>query len=333
MADVLSRQIQSRANNSNRLSQLISATKGKQFEEHQENVNEIFNDNVNKYTSKVNEFVQERLQDHEEAVNAIMATPMAYSFGKKSTQNARYLYKNSDKIKTQVLDDIKKASKIKDDIAQKVSGKVSDLRQNLSDRVDSIRTSVSPNNTNIELQNNLLGAQESTETTESMAMGPQPARGLSRPIEENNHRNIDSENTQERNQTRVNQEREPTEDEIQPREQRPGEADGEVNAVSQEENTAVKTSESLGKKISKFLPGEGEEVEASFAIAPEIVGGVAGAAALGYGLYELFSHHDKRPIAPIRPSDVNAAVTTSYNLGSNILATSAQNLQAGSYSF
>jgi hypothetical protein len=103
--------------------------------------------------------------------------------------------------------------------------------------------------------------------------------------------------------------------------------------VSQEEKTAVKTSESLGKKISKFLPGEGEEAEAALSFAPEVAGVAVGAAALGYGLYELFSHHEKRPVAPIRPQDVKQAISIPYNIQATILPTSGQQLQSGSYSF
>jgi uncharacterized protein with von Willebrand factor type A (vWA) domain len=193
MTDILSRQIQQRADNSSRLSQLINATKGKQFEEHQTNVEDQFNDQVNKYTSKVNEFVQERLAEHEEAATAILNAPIAYSFGKKSAKNAQYLYDNSDKIKTKVLDDIKKAGKVKDDIAEKISGKVSELRQGLEERVNSIKNAASSiervrNNPeewiNSELDERLLGGS-SRPPVPSPSMEP-----MTETVEPSIHRNI-----------------------------------------------------------------------------------------------------------------------------------------------
>lgn len=347
MTDILSRSIQQRADNSSRLSQLISATKGKQFEQHQEDINDQFNDQVNKYTSKINEFVQEKLQDKEEGINAIINTPMAYSFGKKSTKNAQYLYNNSDKIKTKVLDDIKKASKTKDDIAEKISGKVTELREGLQQKVDAIknarssieRVRANPEEwINSELDEGLLGGG---------ARPPIPSPSME-PMTETIHRNI--QNNPETN-TNVTEREQPQEmDEIQRTPRQIAPVDEEIAPVSQGENLAVNASEDIGKTVAGDITGDitkdvagnvtsnvtkslaGEAAEA-IAVAPEVVGVAAGVGALGYGLYELFSHHGKRPTAPIRPTDVKQAISTPYNITANILATSGQNLQRGSYSF
>lgn len=339
MTDILSRQIQQRADNSSRLSQLISATKGKAFEEHQDDVQNQFNDQVNKYTSKVNEFVQEKLQGHEEAVSAIISTPMAYSFGKKSAKNATYLYDNSDKIKTKVLDDIKKASKVKDDIAEKISGKVSEMREGLQQRVDAVKNAAK----SVERIRNNPEEWINSELDEGLLGGggqPIPEPSIEPMTESTIHRNI--QNNPESN-TSITEREQPEDtlgassarvdeqemDEIQRTPRQTVSPDEEVSPVSQVESKAIKTTESLGKDIAKIAPEEEETI----AVAPEVAGVAVGAAALGYGLYELFSHHDKRPVAPIRPTDVKQAVQTPYNIQATILPTSGQQLQMGSYSF
>ena len=346
MTDILSRSIQQRADNSSRLSQLISATKGKQFEQHQEDIENQFNDQVNKYTSKVNEFVQEKLQDKEEAVNAIISTPMAYSFGKKSTKNAQYLYNNSDKIKTKVLDDIKKAQKVKDDIADKISGKVTELREGLQQKVDAIknatnsveRVRANPEEwINSELDEGLLGGG---------ARPPIPSPSMEPMTETSIHRNIQNNPETNTNVAEREQPQDQEMDEIQRTPRQTAPVDEEIAPVSQGENLAVNASEDIGKTVVKDVAGDvtkdvasnvtksivGEAGEA-IAIAPEVFGVAAGAGALGYGLYELFSHHGKRPTAPIRQTDVNRPISTPYNIQANILATSGSNLQRGSYSF
>lgn len=325
MTDILSRQIQQRADNSSRLSQLISATKGKSFEEHQEDVQNKFNDSVNKYTTKVNAFVQEKLADKEESVQAIMGAPMAYSFAKKSTKNAFYLTGNKDKIKNKVLDDIKNADKKFQDIKDTISGKATQFRNELQQRVNSVRSTIqsrvpqATNNTD-DLENGLLGFESGPISEPSMT----PMTGPPEPsILQNVNRGAGT-NVAERGNDMA--EPEPSVN-----------AQNIGNDVTENIRTdAESTLENIGNKLSNLLDKpffNQPATEEAIAIAPEFAGVTAGAAALGYGVYELFSHHSKKPSAPIRPQQINQAITTPYNIQANILATSGQQLQRGSYAF
>ena len=155
------------------------------------------------------------------------------------------------------------------------------------------------------------------------------------------HRNIQN-NTQSNTNVRESEQPEQEMNEIRMTPRQTVSPDQEVAPVSQEENLAVNASEDIGGSVAKDITSDvakdvtksvASEAAEAIAVAPEVFGVAAGVGALGYGLYELFSHHEKRPTAPIRPQDIKQAISTPYNITANILATSGQNLQRGSYSF
>jgi len=74
-------QISQRASNSDRLSGLIQQTKGEQFENWRDDASKLFDSQLNDYSNKANEYVQNRISSTTEGSGVLTNVPHFYSLG------------------------------------------------------------------------------------------------------------------------------------------------------------------------------------------------------------------------------------------------------------
>ena len=115
MSSFLNDQINQRQSNSDRLNNLIQQTKGEQFEEWRNDANKLFDSQLNDYSNKASEYVQEKIASTSEGAGVLTQVPHFYSLGTG-------FYKNvlGEQGKT-ALDETAKGLKI---VKDKINGKV-----------------------------------------------------------------------------------------------------------------------------------------------------------------------------------------------------------------
>ena len=118
MDTFLRSQVSQRASNSDRLNSLIQQTKGEQFEQWRDDANKLFDAQLNDYSNKASEYVQNKIASTTEGANVLTQVPHFYSLGTG-------FYKNvlGERGKT-ALDETAKGLKIvKDKVNQKIAEK------------------------------------------------------------------------------------------------------------------------------------------------------------------------------------------------------------------
>jgi len=115
MDNFLREQVSQRASNTDRLNNLIQQTKGEQFEEWRNDANKLFDSQLNDYSNKASEYVQQKIASTSEGAGVLTQVPHFYSLGTG-------FYKNvlGEQGKT-ALDDTARGLKI---VKDKINGKV-----------------------------------------------------------------------------------------------------------------------------------------------------------------------------------------------------------------
>lgn len=116
MDTFLRSQVSERSSNSDRLSSLIQQTKSLDFEEWRDDANKLFDAQLNDYSNKASEYVQQKIASTSEGANVLTQVPHFYSLGTG-------FYKNvlGERGKT-ALDETAKGLKIvKDKVNQKIA--------------------------------------------------------------------------------------------------------------------------------------------------------------------------------------------------------------------
>lgn len=116
MDSLLRSQVGERASNSDRLNSLIQQTKSLDFEEWRDDANKLFDTQLNDYSNKASEYVQNKIASTTEGANVLTQVPHFYSLGTG-------FYKNvlGESGKT-ALDETAKGLKIvKDKVNQKIA--------------------------------------------------------------------------------------------------------------------------------------------------------------------------------------------------------------------
>ncbi len=81
MDSFLRDQVSQRASNTDRLSSLIQQTKGEQFENWRNDANNLFDAQLNDYSNKASEYVQNKIASTTEGANVLTQVPHFYSLG------------------------------------------------------------------------------------------------------------------------------------------------------------------------------------------------------------------------------------------------------------
>ena len=81
MDSFLREQVSQRASNSDRLNSLIQQTKGEQFEEWRDDANKLFESQLNDYSNKASEYVQNKIASTTEGAGVLTNVPHFYSLG------------------------------------------------------------------------------------------------------------------------------------------------------------------------------------------------------------------------------------------------------------
>jgi hypothetical protein len=118
MDSFLREQVSQRASNSDRLNSLIQQTKGEQFEEWRDDANKLFDAQLNDYSNKASEYVQNKIASTTEGAGVLTNVPHFYNLGTG-------FYKNVLGEKGKIaLDETAKGLKIvKDKVNQKIAEK------------------------------------------------------------------------------------------------------------------------------------------------------------------------------------------------------------------
>lgn len=364
----LREQVSQRASNSDRLSSLISQTKGTQFEEWKDDSNKLFNQQLNDYSTKAGDYIQEKIASETEGSSVLTNVPHFYSLGTG-------FYKNVLGSRGQaVFDNSAEGIKfVKDAVNQKIADKTG---VNLEEGIGDIKTRVS------NITDQLEGNTPETSTKLYNYKGVQTAETPVNEMSAQNTEMLDRSNNPFRNTDEIEETPKSFSPELEVRNnlgniqnQSPEEIwnRGDVsNQLSEAENNAIKSSTARLSKLQDVTAGEtgaetgaetagataGAEVGAevggetagligaetglasadaglaSTGVGAPLAGILAVGGAIAFGLDELF-HHSHRPKAPVLPiATTTGAITTPYNISSTILpsGSSLQQMQ-GSMTF
>tara|TARA_R100000951_G_scaffold8297_2_gene7535 strand:- start:3512 stop:4621 length:1110 start_codon:yes stop_codon:yes gene_type:complete len=354
MDSFLREQVSQRASNTDRLSSLISQTKGAQFENWRDDANNLFNSQLNDYSNKASEYIQEKIADTSEGAGVLTQIPHFYDLGTG-------FYKNvlGERGKG-VFDESAKGIKyVKDAVNQKIAQKTGvDIEKTAGDiktRVSNIADQLEGNTPETSTK---LYQYKGVETAETPAseMSPHNSQMLDR---SNNPFRTNIEPTQETTPTSSNPQLETRNNLANIQDESPAEimSRGDISAsLSDEERNAIRSADSrladveptpyedplsaptttattaaetgaeesgliattteLGSSAPALVSGEA--ALASTGVGAPLAGAIAVAGAITFGLEELL-HHSHKPKAPLMPVSANRAIQTPYNISSTIL--------------
>ena len=178
MDSFLREQVSQRASNTDRLSSLIQQTKGEQFENWRNDANKLFDAQLNDYSNKASEYVQNKIASTTEGAGVLTNVPHFYSLGTGFYRNVL-----GERGKT-ALDETAKGLKIvKDKVNSKIAEKTGvdvektagDIKTRVNNIADQIEGETPQTSTRLY---NYKGVQ--TAETPQSEMAPQSTQMLDR---------------------------------------------------------------------------------------------------------------------------------------------------------
>lgn len=364
MDSFLREQVSQRASNSDRLSSLIQQTKGEQFEEWRNDANKLFDAQLNDYSNKASQYVQEKIASSTEGSGVLTQVPHFYSLGTGFYRNVL-----GERGKT-ALDETAKGLKIvKDKVNSKIAEKTGvnvektagDVKTKVNNIADQLEGNVPETSTKLYQYQGVQTAETppsemASQSNEMLERTNNPFRSDFEPKEEitrssnptletrNNLANIDGTSPEEVIRT----------DDINASLSAEPEGESGLISTTTELGSApyIGTANAVGEGgISTFgAAGEGltetgeavgetgliagatelgaaDAALASTGVGAPLAGLIAVGGAIAFGLEELF-HHSHKPKAPVMPySTATPALSSQYNISSTILP-SGSSLQA-----
>ncbi len=242
MDSFLREQVSQRASNTDRLSSLISQTKGAQFENWRDDANNLFNSQLNDYSNKASEYIQEKIADTSEGAGVLTQIPHFYDLGTG-------FYKNvlGERGKGVFDESAKGIKSVKDAVNQKISEKTGvDIEKTAGDiktRVSNIADQLEGNTPETSTK---LYQYKGVETAETPAseMAPHNSQMLDR---SNNPFRTNIEPTQETTPTSSNPQLETRNNLANIQDESPAEimSRGDISAsLSDEERNAIRSADS-----------------------------------------------------------------------------------------
>lgn len=286
--DFLQAQISQRSTNVDRLSQLINQGKNFDYENWKEGADKTFQEQLTKFSDLGQRAVSEKIAREGEAVGAFTGAPAAYKLG-----TGFYKYGLGESGKGFFDRGATKAIGYRDVAIDKVKAKFA------SDKAPVEEPAVAQEAETTGLEDALLGfGGETTAASQAASTAATTTEGARFAIFPGQVQPEVAE--AEAAQIQASQATEAT-----------------TTAATEGATTAA--TEGAADVVVSDVVGDGAAAAAATGIGAPIVGAIAAAGALTFGLVELFGHHSHHPHRPTLPSFSAGAIASQYNLGSTIL--------------
>lgn len=323
MNDFLRSQVSQRASNSDRVSQLISQSKGSQFENWREDADKLFQSKLQQYSDDLQGNLQKELSAKSEGVGILTSVPDIYKLGQGGYKNVLGSYGKGVFDRTAV--ELNKGKdKVNSYVERKVGVNVQKTAKDISNRVGQIKDQLSGKPRQLD-----MGVPVQVERTETRQAGEDMSEiGTGRAVEPGSEVNR-AVYTQE--QGIISNPEIETRDAMANVSSRTN-ATADVSSAVKTESKITTAADDVSNVISKVEPiaAATEETPPGMALA----GALAVVGGLAFGIDELFGHHSHKPKKPQLPTFSSGVVNTPYNISATILPNvSSQTQQQGTTTF
>ncbi len=321
MNDFLRSQVSQRASNSDRVSQLISQSKGNQFEAWREDADKLFQSKLQQYSDDLQGNLQKELSAKSEGVGILTSVPDIYKLGQGGYKNVLGSY-GKGVFDRSAVELNKGKDKVNSFIERKVGVNVEKGAKNISNRVGQIKDQL--NGKPRQLDMGVPVQAERTEPRQASEDMSSITRRATEPGGENravytqeqgivSNPEIETRDAMANVSTKTN-------------------ATADVSSAVKTESKITSAADDVSNVISKVEPiaAATEETPPGMALA----GALAVVGGLAFGIDELFGHHSHKPKKPQLPTFSSGVVNTPYNISATILPNvSSQTQQQGTTTF
>ncbi len=322
MNDFLRSQVSQRASNSDRVSQLISQTKGSQFENWREDADKLFQSKLQQYSDDLQGNLQKELSAKSEGVGILTSVPDIYKLGQGGYKNVLGSY-GKGVFDRSAVELNKGKDKVNSFIERKVGVNVEKGAKNISNRVGQIKDQLNGKPRQLD-----MGVPVQAERTEPRQASEDMSGITTRATEPGGEENR-AVYTQE--QGIVSNPETETRDAMANVSTKTN-ATADVSSAVKTESKITSAADDVGNVIGKVEPiaAATEETPPGMALA----GALAVVGGLAFGIDELFGHHSHKPKKPQLPTFSSGVVNTPYNISATILPNvSSQTQQQGTTTF
>lgn len=289
--DFLQAQISQRSTNVDRLSQLINQGKNFDYENWKEGADKTFQEQLTKFSDLGQRAVSEKIASEGEAIGAFTGAPAAYKLG-----TGFYKYGLGESGKGFFDRGATKAIGYRDVAIDKVKAKFASDKAPVEEE-PAVAQEAETGGETTGLEDALLGfGGETTAASTTAATTTEGARFAIFPGQV-----------------------QPEVAEAEAAQIQASQAATEGATTAATEGATEAATEGATDAVVSDVVGDGAAAVASTGIGAPIVGAIAAAGALTFGLVELFGHHSHHPHRPTLPSFSAGAIASQYNLGSTIL--------------
>ncbi len=322
MNDFLRSQVSQRASNSDRVSQLISQSKGSQFENWREDADKLFQSKLQQYSDDLQGNLQKELSAKSEGVGILTSVPDIYKLGQGGYKNVLGSY-GKGVFDRSAIELNKGKDKVNSFIERKVGVNVQKSAKNISNRVGQVKDQLSGKPRQLD-----MGVPVQAERTETRQASEDMSSITKRATEPGGEENR-AVYTQE--QGIVSNPETETRDAMANVSTKTN-ATADVSSAVKTESKITSAADDVGNVIGKVEPiaAATEETPPGMALA----GALAVVGGLAFGIDELFGHHSHKPKKPQLPTFSSGVVNTPYNISATILPNvSSQTQQQGTTTF
>ncbi len=322
MNDFLRSQVSQRASNSDRVSQLISQSKGSQFENWREDADKLFQSKLQQYSDDLQGNLQKELSAKSEGVGILTSVPDIYKLGQGGYKNVLGSY-GKGVFDRSAVELNKGKDKVNSFIERKVGVNVEKGAKNISNRVGQIKDQLNGKPRQLD-----MGVPVQAERTEPRQASEDMSGITTRATEPGGEENR-AVYTQE--QGIVSNPETETRDAMANVSTKTN-ATADVSSAVKTESKITSAADDVSNVISKVEPiaAATEETPPGMALA----GALAVVGGLAFGIDELFGHHSHKPKKPQLPTFSSGVVNTPYNISGTILPNvSSQTQQQGTTTF
>jgi len=307
MNDFLRSQVSQRASNSDRVSQLISQSKGSQFENWREDADKLFQSKLQQYSDDLQGNLQKELSAKSEGVGILTSVPDIYKLGQGGYKNVLGSY-GKGVFDRSAVELNKGKDKVNSFIERKVGVNVEKGAKNISNRVSQIKDQLNGKPRQLD-----MGVPVQAERTEPRQASEDMSGITTRATEPGGEENR-AVYTQE--QGIVSNPETETRDAMANVSTKTN-ATADVSSAVKTESKITTAADDVGNVIGKVEPiaAATEETPPGMALA----GALAVVGGLAFGIDELFGHHSHKPKKPQLPTFSSGVVNTPYNISATIL--------------
>ncbi len=321
MNDFLRSQVSQRASNSDRVSQLISQSKGSQFENWREDADKLFQSKLQQYSDDLQGNLQKELSAKSEGVGILTSVPDIYKLGQGGYKNVLGSY-GKGVFDRSAVELNKGKDKVNSFIERKVGVNVEKGAKNISNRVGQIKDQLNGKPRQLDMgvpvQAERTEPRQASEDMSGITTRATEPGGENRAVYTQEQGIVSNPETETRDamanvSTKTN-------------------ATADVSSAVKTESKITTAADDVGNVIGKVEPiaAATEETPPGMALA----GALAVVGGLAFGIDELFGHHSHKPKKPQLPTFSSGVVNTPYNISATILPNvSSQTQQQGTTTF